>query len=134
MTSYKSKYGITLKRAKQLSKAKIGRYPSPGSYIPVYRRRITIKGLYGENIPGYETVNRELAGYSPQLAQKPQLLVLNKMDLPDTDKKAKLFQSALNDREVLLISAVTRQGIEALTSKIIELLDRFHDIEQQIGT
>ncbi len=81
-------------------------------------------------LSGYETINEELVGYSPQLVEKPQILVLNKMDLSGTDTAAKIFQAALKDREVLLISAVTRKGVKHLTSKIIERLDQFHDGEQ----
>jgi len=81
-------------------------------------------------LAGYETINRELAGYSPQLAAKLQILVLNKMDLPDTDQTSKLFQAKLKDREVLLISAVTREGVDQLISKIVERLDQLHDDEQ----
>ncbi len=81
-------------------------------------------------LAGYETINGELAGYSPQLAEKPQIPVLNKMDLTGTNQTAKIFQAKLKDREVLLISAVTREGVEQLISKIIEKLDQLHDDEQ----
>ena len=81
-------------------------------------------------LAGYETINAELAGYSPQLAEKPQILVLNKMDLPETDRTAKILQPLLKDREVFLISAVTRKGVEQLISKIIEKLDQLHSDEQ----
>ena len=73
----------------------------------------------------YDTINRELTGYSPQLADKPQILVLNKMDLPGTDQTAEILQAKLKDREVMLISAVTRDGVEQLISKLIEQLDQF---------
>ncbi len=33
--NYKKLYGITLAQAKELSKAKIGRYPRPGCEIPI---------------------------------------------------------------------------------------------------
>ena len=52
---------------------------------------------------GYETINEELARYSPQLPQKPQIVVLNKMDLPGTEQTAKMFQTSFKDREVFLI-------------------------------
>lgn len=81
-------------------------------------------------LAGYKTINGELAGFSQQLADKPQIVVLNKVDLPGTDRTAKIFQEMLKDREVLLISAVTRQGVEQLISKIIERLDRFREDEQ----
>ena len=81
-------------------------------------------------LAGYETINAELAGYSPQLAEKPQILVLNKMDLPGANQTAETLQAMLKDREVLLISALTREGVEELISKIIERLDQFHGNEQ----
>jgi GTP-binding protein len=81
-------------------------------------------------LAGYETINGELAGYSPQLAGKPQILVLNKMDLPGTGQTAKILEAMFKGREVLLISAVTREGLEQLISKIIERLDQFHNDEQ----
>ena len=81
-------------------------------------------------LAGYETINAELAGYSPQLAEKPQILVLNKMDLPGANQTAETLQAMLKDREVFLISALTREGVEELISKIIERLDKFHGNEQ----
>jgi GTP-binding protein len=81
-------------------------------------------------LAGYETINGELAGYSAQLAEKPQILVLNKMDLPGTDQTAKIFQAMLKDREVLLISAVTQEGVKQLISKTMEQLGQLHDDEQ----
>ncbi len=74
----------------------------------------------------YETINRELANYSPQLTEKPQLVVLNKMDLSDTKEAAAAFQAAVKDREVLQISAVTRKGVDKLTSMMIKYLEDFN--------
>jgi GTP-binding protein len=73
----------------------------------------------------YETINRELANYSSQLMEKPQLVVLNKMDLPGTKEAARAFQAAVKDREMLRISAVTRKGVDNLTSMMIQYLERF---------
>jgi GTP-binding protein len=75
----------------------------------------------------YETINNELAQYDRRLAGKPQILVLNKLDLPDTDEKADLFRSALEDItdvDVMLISATKHTGIKRLISKLIEVLDK----------
>jgi GTP-binding protein len=81
-------------------------------------------------LAGYETINAELAGYSPQLAEKPQILVLNKIDLPGANQTAKTFQAMIKERDVLLISALTREGVEQLISKIRKRLDQFHGNEQ----
>ncbi len=71
----------------------------------------------------YETINRELANYSAQLMEKPQLVVLNKMDLPGTKEAARAFQAAVKDREMLQISAVTHKGVDNLTSMMIQYLE-----------
>ncbi len=78
-------------------------------------------------LKGYETINRELAGYSPLLLKKPQIIVLNKLDIPGTEQTAQIFKSAVKNREVSLISAAARKGIQPLVSRIAELLDRFHE-------
>lgn len=75
----------------------------------------------------YETVNRELEFFNPQLAQKPQIVVLNKMDLPETETAAAAFVDALDDQPVILISAIKKTGIEKLISRILELLERSDD-------
>jgi len=75
----------------------------------------------------YETVNREMALYNPKLAEKPQIVVLTKMDLPGTGRAAERFQAAVKEREVMLISAVTQKGVNALILKMAELLDRLDD-------
>jgi len=72
----------------------------------------------------YETINRELANYSPQLVEKPQIVALNKMDLPGTKEAVKAFKAAVNDREVFQISAATRKGVKKLISKMIVYLEK----------
>ena len=71
----------------------------------------------------YNTVNKELAMYNRKLTEKPQIVVLNKIDLPDVREVAKKFQTAVKEKQVILISALTGKGIENLNSKIIQLLD-----------
>jgi len=71
----------------------------------------------------YETINQELAQYNPLLMEKPQIIVLNKMDLTGADQAAEAFEAAVNDRQILKISAATRKGIEPLKFKLVELLD-----------
>jgi GTP-binding protein len=94
----------------------------------VERTRILVHLIDASNIDpqnplaSYETINGELAQYNPLLTQKPQILVLNKMDIPGTAQIAEIFQAAVRDRPVLLISAAARQGIEALKLKLVECL------------
>ena len=75
----------------------------------------------------YTTVNKELAMYNQKLTEKPQIVVLNKMDLPEVGEAAEKFQAAIKEKQVILISALTGQGVENLKSKIIQLLDSLRE-------
>ncbi|HUT43689.1 MAG TPA: Obg family GTPase CgtA, partial [Desulfobacterales bacterium] len=75
----------------------------------------------------YNTINKELAMYSKGLAEKPQLVVLNKLDIPDADAAANIFKSAAKDKKVLLISAINGTGIDELKSQIVKLLDNLSE-------
>jgi GTP-binding protein len=71
----------------------------------------------------YHTINQELAMYDEKLVQKPQIVVLNKLDLPGTKKAAEIFKSAAKDKKIAFISALTGLGLEQLKSQIVRLLD-----------
>jgi GTP-binding protein len=71
----------------------------------------------------FKAVNRELKSFNPQLTQKPQIVTLNKMDLPAAQEAADLFAAALDTEPVILISAIKKTGIKRLVSRILELLD-----------
>jgi len=47
-----------------------------------------------------KTVNRELESFNPQLTQKPQIVVINKMDLPGAQEAATALAAALDPEPV----------------------------------
>ena len=49
-------------------------------------------------LKAYNTINNELSRYSPELAQKFQLVVLNKIDLPDAEANVAAFEEALKEK------------------------------------
>jgi len=67
---------------------------------------------------GYQTINKELNAFNKSLIKKPQIVVLNKMDLPDTAQKSEVLQRAFKNDKIECISAVTGEGIDRLTSRI----------------
>ena len=70
------------------------------------------------------TVNRELTLYNPTLGSKSQLIVLNKLDLPDAERRAEIFREALSSgKNVVMISAQNAQGLKTLISALTQLLD-----------
>jgi GTP-binding protein len=72
----------------------------------------------------FKTVNRELKSFNPQLTQKPQIVALNKMDLPGAQESADAFAAAMDAEPVILISAIKKRGMKRLISRILELLDK----------
>ncbi|AFY69700.1 GTPase obg [Thalassoporum mexicanum PCC 7367] len=68
----------------------------------------------------YETIQAELNAYGHSLPNKPQILVLNKLDAVDDDYVAEItnqFKQAINI-EPILISAVTKQGLDRLLQQV----------------
>ncbi|MBI5555201.1 MAG: GTPase ObgE [Elusimicrobia bacterium] len=70
----------------------------------------------------YQSINKELKLYSPKLAQKPQVIALNKMDLPAAEEKAKQFKKHLKKKPVYVISARAGVGLQELLGAVYEEL------------
>ncbi|OQB66079.1 MAG: GTPase Obg [Tenericutes bacterium ADurb.Bin140] len=70
----------------------------------------------------YEIINKELESYNMDLLKRPQIVVANKMDLPEANENLKVFKEKLGI-EVIPISAITSQNLNALLYKIADTLD-----------
>jgi GTPase len=66
----------------------------------------------------------ELERHDPALLDRPRLVVLNKVDLPDGVAMADLVRADLEDRgeEVLTVSAVSGEGLDPLRYRLGELV------------
>ncbi|RKY27701.1 MAG: GTPase ObgE [Planctomycetota bacterium] len=69
----------------------------------------------------YETIRGELADYSAELAQKPEIVVANKMDLPGSEEALAGLREGTG-LDVLGISAITGRGLEDLLRAILPML------------
>ena len=69
-------------------------------------------------VEDYLTINQELAAYASELAERPQIVVANKCDIPGTeDAVARLEEAARSDgHEFFAVSAATGEGLDALVS------------------
>lgn len=65
----------------------------------------------------YHALNEELKAYSPLLAEKEQILVANKMDVPEAEENLKKFRKKVK-KEIFPISAVTGRGVNELLQRI----------------
>ncbi len=71
-----------------------------------------------------ETVQKELALFKAELASKPTLVILNKIDLPGAETNIRHFEDKATGLDFLTLSAQTAKGLEELKSKIVQLLER----------
>ncbi|XP_059280631.1 GTP-binding protein OBGC, chloroplastic [Lycium ferocissimum] len=74
----------------------------------------------------FEAVRLELEMFSPELAEKPYLVVYNKMDLPDAYENWKTFRDSLRSRaiEPFCMSAVKSEGTHEVICAAYELVRR----------
>jgi GTP-binding protein len=71
-------------------------------------------------IENYQTIREELVKYNPALAQRPEIVAVTKSELPTAAEiHERLAQTV---EEVLLISAVTGDGLNKLTGRILQCL------------
>jgi GTPase len=68
-------------------------------------------------LENYRTIRRELTLYGPELAEKPEVVVLSKAELTGSDVVRRCLEEELG-REVLAISAVTGEGLAKLVGAI----------------
>lgn len=72
----------------------------------------------------YETLNRELALFNPELADKPQIIVINKIDLPDVQALIPEIMPYFDKLglKVFPVSAATGEGIPPLLDEIARII------------
>ena len=72
----------------------------------------------------FRVTNNELSMYNPAIAKKPQLIAVNKMDLPGgAESFARIKETYGQQYEVFPISAITGEGITPLLYRIAAMLE-----------
>ncbi|MCL2587357.1 MAG: GTPase ObgE [Firmicutes bacterium] len=94
---------------------------------------IDISGTEGRNpIEDFHTINNELKNFSSDLAHKPQIIILNKLDIADP-KIIKEFRKAMGKGKkvppVFETSAATHAGLVDLMNKALEIISKLPDPE-----
>ncbi len=72
----------------------------------------------------FQTINNELSSFSPDIMKKPQVVAVNKMDLPDTIERLEKEKKKFEEEGIIIfpISAVTGEGVKALVWEITHRL------------
>ena len=93
----------------------------------IERTRVVIHlldGLAADPLTDFAAVNHELEAFGHGLAQKPQLVALNKVDMPAVRERWPEVEAALKAQgcTALSISALTREGTRQLLHRAAQML------------
>jgi GTP-binding protein len=75
----------------------------------------------------YEQLNEELELYNPRLVRMPQLIALNKVDLPNAQDSFPQIREYFGKRRIFSISALTGEGVDGLIRAAYGRLQRIHE-------
>lgn len=87
---------------------------------------IDMAGSEGRDpIEDWRKINAEMKAYSGELAERPQIIAANKMDLPDAEELLSIFQEEVGPNvPIYPVSAATRQGLRELIFAAADRLDQ----------
>lgn len=89
---------------------------------------VDVAGVDGRDpIDDFEKINEELRLYSERLARRKQLVVANKMDLPEAEENFARLKEHVEAKgfEIVKASAATGDGLRELMYKAYELLQQY---------
>ena len=79
---------------------------------------VDISGFEGRDpLEDYKVINQELNNYSKEVAKKPRVIALNKMDLEGASENLKRFKKLIK-KTVYPISALKREGLKELMDAV----------------
>src|SRR5436190_1472558 len=104
----------------------------------IQRTRLLIHMLDGASLErdpwqDFQTINQELREYDERLAPRPQIVVLNKMDLPEAQERWPALKAKAETAgyPVFAISAVAHQGTDELMQFTVKQLEEIQQEEIQ---
>lgn len=69
----------------------------------------------------YQTIRKELENFSPKLLNKQEIIIANKMDLPNSKENLIEFKKKIN-KEVYEISAINNQNLDTIIKVLSDLV------------
>ena len=95
---------------------------------------LDVAGSEGRDpIEDFDQINLELSKYSDKLAKRPQIVVANKMDLPEAAENIEKVREYVMEKgyEFYPISAATGEGVKELMWRVQELVDQLEAPEAE---
>ena len=75
-------------------------------------------------IEDFRIINEELAQYEFRLTERPQIIVANKMDLPNAEENLQRFKEAYLDITVLETITLISEGLDKVLYTVADLLEK----------
>lgn len=91
---------------------------------------IDMSGWERDPLEDYRIINEELRQYDAELAQRPQIVVANKMDTEEASGQLERFRKAYPDLKVMECSTLTHTGIEAVLYAAMEKIEEARKAEE----
>ncbi|MBB6633933.1 GTPase ObgE [Cohnella thailandensis] len=93
---------------------------------------VDMSGMEGRDpYDDWVKINDELKLYNAKLAERPQIVAANKMDMPESEENLAAFREKVSaerpDMEIMPISSLTRKGIPELLYRVADLLETLPD-------
>ena len=95
---------------------------------------LDMSGVEGRDpFEDYVTIQEELESHDSTILNKPQIIIANKMDMPDSEENLKLFKEQMEnigeEYELFEVSTIQKQGIDKVLYRTIELLEEYEDMD-----
>ena len=81
-----------------------------------------MSGYTNDPYQDYITINKELENFDKSLMKKPQIIIANKMDMPNSKANLQKFKEKVN-KDVYEMSAINGDGINKIILKLADMLD-----------
>ncbi len=94
---------------------------------------VDVSGCEGRDpVEDVHIINNELVKYSEKLAEKPQIIIANKMDIPSFAENYEKFKAVMEDEgyTVMAISAAAHMGIQDVINYTSRLLAQLPEDEE----
>lgn len=95
---------------------------------------IDVAGVDGRDpIEDFDNINKELKLYSEKLSHRPQIVVANKVDLPDSEENFKRLEAYVTKKglPIMKASAATGEGLREIMFKAYDMLVNYVPLEEE---
>lgn len=82
---------------------------------------IDMSGYTNDPYNDYLTINKELENFNKSLLKKKQIIIANKMDMPDSKKNLELFKEKVSE-PIYEVSAINNQGLDKVIYALCDIL------------